>query len=64
MKRGLLFAIAAPEHLAEFPPSDPEDLASMHRRGGETTSIDRRVGPNAWPAAGLPRASGSTICGT
>jgi integrase len=55
------------QHLAEFPPSDPEDLifnGPKGRRCGETTSIDQRVGPNASPRPDSLRASGSTICAT
>jgi integrase len=54
-------------HLAEFPPSDPEDLIFTGRRGrrcGETTSIDQCVGRNAWPRRDCLRASGSTIYAT
>ena len=49
------------EHLAEFRPSDPDDLIfkGPKRRCGETTSIDQRGGPNAWPRPDCPRAFGS-----
>jgi hypothetical protein len=34
------------------------------RRCGETTSIDRCVGPSVWPRPDCLRASGSAICAT
>ena len=55
------------EHLAEFPPSDPEDLIFKRPMGAalRRNNFHRSV---RWAEcvaeAGLPEASGSTICAT
>src|SRR4029453_12295881 len=55
------------EHLAEFPASDPEELIFKGPKGASLrrNNFHRSVhGADGVAEAGLPEASGSTICAT